>query len=84
MSASLLLILLSKCIGISFSKYITGIVTSDGTYSVSTMGVTPAGSRVTYGGASAAGTPVKLAVDRTWKIKDDEGNDWYVPLFKYG
>ena len=65
-------------------KYIAGIVTSDGTFSVGTSGVT--NSAVSYFSyAQTAGKfPGTLPCDRTWKIKDDEGNDWYIPLFKHG
>lgn len=61
-------------------KYLTGIVTSDGTWSVGTAN----SSIVTYGGGEGISNPGKLPVDRTWKIRDDEGNDWFIPLFKYG
>ena len=68
-------------------KYISGIITSDGTFSVGTSGVSISAasySSSTRGTGATAPFPGKLPCDRTWKIKDDEGNDWYVPLFKYG
>lgn len=66
------------------AKYFTGIITSTATYSVGTAGATVGTSAVTYGALDGLGTPGKLACDRTWKIKDDEGNDFYIPLFRYG
>ena len=67
------------------TQHLTGIVTSDGSFSVGTSGVTNSG--VSYFASVSVlhqKFPGKLPVDRTWKIKDDEGNDWYIPLFTHG
>ena len=64
-------------------KYFTGIVTSAATFSVGTAGIT--GSSVSYGIEYDPGTnPAKLPCDRTWKVTDDDGNTWFIPMFKYG
>ena len=66
-------------------KYLTGIITSDASFSVGTSGVSISAASYTAHKIDASGKPAgKLPVDRTWKIKDDEGNDWYIPLFQYG
>lgn len=65
-------------------QYLKGIVVSDATESVGTAGATAANSAGSYCGKHGSVNPGKLACDKTWKIRDDEGNDWYIPLFRYG